>query len=83
MLTFFFTLKLTLVLRIILFMIVYILKRYTMRREKVFTQIPEGYYHRRLNNGCSATCYLTDFGKVFKEYPEEYEYLRELEYLTY
>ncbi|MDY6072321.1 MAG: hypothetical protein SPI44_05570 [Bacilli bacterium] len=54
-----------------------------MRREKVFTQIPEGYYHRRLNNGCSATCYLTDFGKVFKEYPEEYEYLRELEYLTY
>lgn len=54
-----------------------------MRKERIFTQIPEGYYHRRLNNGCSATCYLTDFGKVFKEYPEEYEFLRELEFLTY
>ena len=54
-----------------------------MRRERIFTQIPEGYYHRKLNNGCSATCYLTDFGKVFKEYPEEYEFLRELEFLTY
>lgn len=54
-----------------------------MRKERIFTQIPEGYYHKRLNNGCSATCYLTDFGKVFKEYPEEYEFLRELEFLTY
>lgn len=54
-----------------------------MRKEKIFTQIPEGYYHRRLNNGCSATCYLTDFGKVFKEYPEEYKYIIELEALAY
>lgn len=54
-----------------------------MRKERVFREIPEGYYRRRLNNGCNATCYLTNFGKVFKEYPEEYSYLRELEFLSY
>lgn len=54
-----------------------------MRKERVFREIPEGYYRRRLNNGCNATCYLTDFGKVFKEYPIDYSFLRELEYLSY
>lgn len=54
-----------------------------MRKDRIHNEIPQGYYTKRLSNGYNATCYLTDFNMVYKEYPYEYEYLRELEYLSH
>lgn len=53
-----------------------------MRKDRIHSEIPKGYYARRLSNGHNGTCYLTDFGMVYKEYPCEYIYLKELEYLS-
>ncbi len=54
-----------------------------MRKDRIHSEIPKGYYARRLSNGHNGTCYLTDFGMVYKEYPCEYIYLKELEYLSH
>lgn len=54
-----------------------------MRKDRIHSEIPSGYYTKRLSNGCNGVCYLTDFNMVYKEYPCEYEYLRELEYLSH
>ena len=49
-----------------------------MRKDRIHSEIPSGYYHQKISNGCNGVCYLTDFNMVYKEYPYEYEYLREL-----
>lgn len=54
-----------------------------MRKNRIHSEIPSGYYHQKISNGCNGVCYLTDFNMVYKEYPYEYEYLRELEYLSH
>lgn len=54
-----------------------------MRKDIFYDKIPSQYYKKKLSSGCSATCYLTEDGKVYKEFPEYYEYLKELEYLSY
>ena len=54
-----------------------------MRKDRIHSEIPQGYYSKRLSNGNNGTCYLTDFDMVYKEYLYEYEYLKELEYLSY
>lgn len=54
-----------------------------MRKDRIYSEIPRGYYAKRLSSGHNGVCYLTDFDMVYKEYPCKYEYLRELEYLSH
>ena len=54
-----------------------------MSKEVTYSKIPEGYYMKKLGGGKMGTCYLTEDGKVYKEFYKKYYFFNKLKTLSY
>lgn len=54
-----------------------------MSKEVTYSKIPESFYMKKIGSGKTANCYLTDEGRVYKEFYKKYFFFNKLESLSY